>query len=202
MSFAKLDKAFYTSSETLWLAKQLLGKVLVTETNGEKTTGKIVETEAYIGPADKASHAYNNRKTDRTKVMFEEGGLSYIYLCYGIHQMFNVVTGRAGIPHAILIRGVEPLEGINVMLGRRKMKEKAYRLTAGPGCLAEAMGLNREHNGLSLTGNVVWIEDRGVVVPEKNILASPRVGIDYAEEYIKKPWRFRIKGSPWTSPAK
>jgi DNA-3-methyladenine glycosylase len=196
-----LTKDFYTREDVVQLSQELLGKVIVTNINNQLTSGMIVETEAYKAPEDKACHAYLNKKTNRTKVMFEEGGVAYIYLCYGIHHLFNVVTGKEGMAHAILIRGVEPLEGIETMLERRKMRQVKKNMTAGPGSLSKALGFTKALTGHSLLNNqMMWIEDRGISLSRDQIIASPRVGIDYAGEYWKNmPWRFRIKNSKWTS---
>lgn len=186
----------------LTIAKDLLGKLLVTEFEGIRTSGIIVETEAYRGPDDKACHAYNNKRTPRTETMFHEGGVSYVYLIYGIHHLFNVVTGSVDMPHAVLVRGIEPIEGISTMLKRRNINTLQPRLTAGPGSLAKALGIQRAHTNFNLTQSLIWIEDQGKIIHENEIIASPRVGVDYAGEDAKLPWRFRIKNSPYTSPAK
>ena len=200
----RLDQKFYERIDVERISKELLGKVLVTQIEGQRTSGTIVETEAYRGPDDKACHAHLNRFTKRTKVMFDSGGHAYIYLCYGIHHLFNVVTAKTGMPHAVLIRAIEPLENMDLMLSRRNMTRIKPQLTAGPGVLSKAMGLNKDMTGQNMldTHTPVWIEDWGFEVAEKDIVASPRVGIDYAEECIDWPWRFRVKGSKWTSPAK
>lgn len=196
-----LPKSFFIRDDVVQLSKELLGKYLVTEWEGVRTVGKIVETEAYRGPEDKASHAWNNRRTKRTSVMFEEGGLAYVYLCYGVHHLFNVVTGPEGAPHAVLIRALEPVEGTDQMLERRNMQSIMPRLCAGPGSLSRAMGICTEHTGTALyqAHSPIQIEDWGETVSEENIIASPRVGVDYAAECALWKWRFRIKNSIWTS---
>ena len=197
-----LKKSFYTRTDVVQISKDLLGKTLVTNFNGKKTAGIIVETEAYRGPDDKACHAHLNRLTRRTRIMFEEGGCAYIYLCYGIHHLFNIVTAVKGMPHAVLVRAVQPAEGIPFMLKRRNMQQVKTRLTAGPGILSQALGITKAYTGISLLDKKnIWIENRGTEVKADNILASPRVGVDYAEECADWPWRFRIKDSQWTSPA-
>lgn len=206
----RLTRAFFEGTDVVNTAKLLLGSVLCTNFSGNLTTGIIVETEAYKAPEDKASHAYNNRRTARTEVMFGEPGIAYVYLCYGIHHLFNVVTGPVGTAHAILIRAIEPLVGIEHMLVRRNMAEKRKRLTAGPGSLSSALGLDKKHSGLSLTDldSPMWIEHLPKLPTEdkhlsdNDIIASPRVGVDYSGECASWPWRFRIEGNPWTSPAK
>ncbi|TAK32270.1 MAG: DNA-3-methyladenine glycosylase [Saprospiraceae bacterium] len=197
----KLPPTFYTRTDVVQIAKDLLGKYLVTNFEGQLTCGKIVETEAYRAPDDKASHAWNNRRTRRTEVMFSEGGVAYVYLCYGIHHLFNVVTGAKDTAHAVLIRAVEPADNVELMLQRRNMVKPAWQLTAGPGALTKALGIRTEHSGLSLTAvdSPIWMEDRGVKIPGAEILAGPRVGVAYAGECAYWEWRFRVKDSPWTS---
>lgn len=197
----RLGKDFYRREDVVQISQELLGKFLVTEIDGVRTEGRIVETEAYRGPEDKASHAYGNRLTPRTRVMFGEGGHAYVYLCYGIHHLFNVVTAREGLPHAVLIRAVEPAGDVAPMLERRGMATLSHRLTAGPGSLSKALGIRTDHSGISLTeaGNPIWIEDRGDRIREEDILAGPRVGVDYAGECALWEWRFRVKNSKWTS---
>ncbi len=199
-----LPAHFYTRPDVVQVAKDLLGKYLVTYFDGQLTAGKIVETEAYRAPDDRACHAFGNRRTARTEVMFAEGGQAYIYLCYGIHHLFNVVTGEEGMAHAVLVRAVEPIDNVELMLERRSMSSPAPKLTAGPGALSQALGIRTRHSGISLLdpGSPIWLEDRGEVVMEENIVASPRVGVGFAGECALWPWRFRIAGSPWTSPAK
>ena len=168
--------------------------------NNSVTGGIIVETEAYAGPIDRASHAYKNRKTKRTEVMYNEGGVAYVYLCYGIHHLFNVITNKSDIPHAVLIRALEPIEGMKTMQLRRKFTKISPRLTNGPGSLSMAMGINTYYNRIDLTGNIIWIEDRGVRVNKYNIISSPRVGVQYAGKDADKPWRFRIRNNIYCSP--
>lgn len=198
----QLPREFYLSDDVVRLAQCLLGKTIVTVENGVRTAGMIVETEAYQGAQDKASHAFNHRRTKRTETMFQQGGVAYVYLCYGIHHLFNVVTAPAGCPHAVLIRAIEPQEGIDVMLARRQMTKLAPRLTAGPGSLTKALAITKALDGSSLTSKSLWIEDRSIQVSKKDIIASRRVGIDYAEEHRDLPWRFRLINSHWTSKAK
>ena len=181
--YKRLDTYFYQRTDVVNLSKELLGKVLVTRFDGAITAGMIVETEAYRAPDDKACHAHLNRYTERTKVMFEPGGVAYIYLCYGIHHLFNVVTGRDGMAHAILIRAIEPLEGVDQMLERRGFEKMKPQLTAGPGVMSKALGIHKSMTGASLVtpDSKMYIEDRGITISPDEILASPRVGIDYAE---------------------
>lgn len=196
---AKLPLSFYQHEDVNTLAVQLLGKQLFTRVNGQLTAGTIVETEAYKGVIDKASHAYGGRFTPRTKVMYRQGGLSYVYLCYGIHHLFNVVTAPEGVPHAVLIRGLEPITGIDIMLQRRNMSALKPNLTAGPGALAKAMGIDKLLNEKDLLGDEIWIEDHGLKFNDDAIAAVPRVGIDYAGDHALLPWRYFIKGNSYVS---
>ncbi len=199
MKIKRLNKTFFTRNDVITISKELLGKVLVTNHNGVKTSGMITETEAYMGPLDRASHAYNNKRTKRTETMFLTGGIAYVYLCYGMHSLFNVVTNKKDIPHAILIRALKPIDGVDVMLKRRKLSTVSKKLTAGPGILTKALNISMQHNGLSLIGSNIWIEDRGFDYSNPKIDASPRIGIDYAGEDAKLPWRFTIKDNTWLS---
>ena len=199
----RLKTPFYQREDVVQISKDLLGKVLVTQFENIKTAGIIVETEAYRAPDDKACHAYNNLYTDRAKVMYENGGLTYVYLCYGIHHLFNVVTAKKGMAHAILIRAIEPLEGVETMLKRRNYDQLKPQLTAGPGVMSKALGITTANTALDLThsSSKIWIEDHNNSVNPKNIIESPRVGVNYAEECATWNWRFRIEGNKWTSRA-
>lgn len=194
----KLPPSFYLRPNVVMVAKELLGKVIVTRFDGMLTTGRIVETEAYEGEIDKASHA-SKGKTKRTAVMYEEGGTAYVYLCYGIHQMFNIVTNVAGVPHAVLIRGVEPIEGIEVMLQRTGKKVLDETLTRGPGNVGKAFGFHTSQCGLSLQSNELYIADDGYAVAKKDILSSPRIGVAYAGEHAAWDYRFYLKGNKYVS---
>ena len=197
-----LPGSFYKRKDVVKIAKELLGKVLVTNFDGVHTAGIIVETEAYAGAADKASHASGNRRTGRTETMYQEGGVAYVYLCYGIHHLFNVVTNVQDTPHAILIRGVEPIEGVDEMLVRRKKEHLTPSLTAGPGALSMALGIHTRHTGYSLQGPEIIIEDRGFKVSSKEVVATTRVGVAYAREDALLPYRFYIKGNKYVSKGK
>lgn len=196
---SKLPFSFYQDQDVNALAVALLGKCLFTLIDGELTGGIIVETEAYKGVEDKASHAYGGRFTDRTKIMYEAGGTSYVYLCYGIHHLFNVVTATQGTPHAVLIRGLEPVEGLDIMLRRRNMAVLKPNLTAGPGALAKAMGIDRNLNAKDLLGEEIWIEESSLLLPDAEIVAVPRVGVDYAGDHALLPWRYYVKGNKFVS---
>jgi len=195
----KLPYSFYQQEDVTSLAVQLLGKQLFTLIDGKLTGGTIVETEAYNGIIDKASHAYNGKLTPRTATMYEAGGISYVYLCYGIHHLFNVVTNAKNNPHTVLIRGIEPTEGLSTMLKRRNMQSLAPRITAGPGALAKALGIDKNVNAKDLLGDEIWIEDNGIHFKPEQIIAAPRVGVDYAEDHALLPWRFYIKGNKFVS---
>lgn len=195
----KLPLAFYTHSDVLSITRALLGKYLFTKIDGIVTGGYIVEAEAYNGVTDKASHAYGTRKTPRTQTMYAQGGVSYVYLCYGIHEMFNVVTSTEGEPHAVLIRAIVPMEGIAEMLLRRNLPVLKNNITMGPGSVAQALGISRKINGFDLTGDVIWIEDRGLTFTDDEVKAVPRVGVAYAAEDALLPYRMFVKGNPYVS---
>jgi len=200
----RLPQSYYQSDDVVELAKDLLGKFLVTEIDGFRCAGMIVETEAYRGPDDRACHAYNNRRTPRTEVMFEMGGVAYIYVCYGMHHLMNVVTGPKDNAHAVLIRALEPADGIDVMAHRRQMTTTDTRLTKGPGALSVAIGLTSSLSGASLTtkSSPVWIEDRGQKFSKNEICSGTRIGVESAGEAASWPWRFFIKGNKYVSAKK
>lgn len=195
----KLSLSYYLNQDVLFLAKDLLGKVLFTEVNGDITAGIIVETEAYFGVVDKASHAYGGRRTERTETLYSQGGISYVYLCYGIHHLFNVVTSIEGEPHAVLIRAVEPLAGKETMELRRNISADKPAVSSGPGSAAKALGINRSFNKKDLTENEIWIEDHGIRYAPEMIVVGPRIGVAYAQEDALLPWRFYVKGNPYVS---
>lgn len=194
----KLPEDFYRQRNVVKIARELLGKVLFTNINGIVTGGIIVETEAYSWK-ERGCHAYGARKTPRNTVMFDTGGRAYVYLCYGLHCLFNVVTNVAGVPEAVLIRAIEPLVGIETMQQRRGPLAQTFQLSSGPGKLSRALGIDRTFNGKSLLDGEIWIEDAGKTFPRKMIQATPRIGIDYAGEDAKLPWRFLIRDNPWVS---
>ena len=195
----KLPADFYQREDVLSIGRELLGKVLYTQFNGSLTAGIIVETEAYAGETDRASHAYRGKRTQRTKVMYASGGTAYIYLCYGIHHLFNVVVGEKNNPCAILIRGLEPVDGIDIMLKRRNLNSLKNELTNGPGKLTQALGITTQINRKSLLGNKIWIEDHNIHILKKDISSSPRIGVDYAGRDAKLPYRFYINNNEWVS---
>ncbi|KFF25872.1 DNA-3-methyladenine glycosylase [Chryseobacterium vrystaatense] len=195
----KLPLSYYLNPDVLFLAKDLLGKVLFTEIDGSVTAGIIVETEAYFGIVDKASHAYGGRRTDRTETLYSKGGISYVYLCYGIHHLFNIVTSSEGEPHAVLIRAIEPLTGKEIMESRRNMPADKAAISSGPGSAAKALGIDRSFNKKPLNENEIWIEDHGIRYAPEEIIAGPRIGVAYAQEDALLPWRFYIKGNKYVS---
>lgn len=187
----KLTPNYYQHTDVVFLAQNLLGKVLCSHLNGQYTSGIICETEAYAGVSDKASHAYGNKRTTRTESMYLEGGHSYVYLCYGIHHLFNVVCNKKDVPHAILIRGILPKEGIHTILKRRNKSKLTADCCIGPGKVSQALGIKTIHDKISLQSELIWIEDIGLQVPKKSIQTGPRVGIDYAAEDALLPYRFQ-----------
>ena len=195
----KLDSSYYRNEDALALAKDLLGKVLYTSIDGVITAGIIVETEAYLGVRDKASHAYGGRRTNRTETMYSDGGVAYVYLCYGMHNLFNVVSSVKDDPHAVLIRAIQPLVGIDEIELRRNMPYSKAAISSGPGSAAKALGIDRSFNAKPLTGEAIWIEDQGIHYAADEIAATPRVGIAYAQEHALLPWRFFVKGNKYVS---
>jgi DNA-3-methyladenine glycosylase len=197
LPFKKLTPTFYTRSNVVEIAAELIGKVLVSNINGNITCGRIVEAEAYAGLNDKACHANEGKRTKRTEIMYAQGGCVYVYLCYGMHILFNVVTNTEGNADAVLIRALEPVFGLETMMERRNMGF-SKRLTSGPSLLSKAMGISMTDYGLSLQSERLWIgEEIGQNAPE--ILACPRIGVAYAAEDALKPWRFCAKDNPWIS---
>jgi DNA-3-methyladenine glycosylase len=191
-----LASEFYQQTNVVTIARKLVGKVLATSVNGELTAGRIVETEAYSFK-ERGCHAYNNWKTHRNEVMFNDGGVAYVYLCYGIHNLFNVVTNKAGKAEAVLIRALEPVAGQTIMLKRMNV-QKLTRITSGPGKLTRALGIDRAFNGASLFDSSIIIEDAKSIT-SKRIVATTRIGIDYAGEDARLPWRFYVKDNEWVS---
>jgi DNA-3-methyladenine glycosylase len=188
----RLPLHFYVRDDVIRISKELLGKVLCTKINGQLTKAVITETEAYAGVTDKASHAYGGRRTKRTEPMYAQGGTAYVYLCYGIHHLFNVVTNEADIPHAILIRAGRSLAGTDLMAKRRNKRATDNALLAGPGSLGQALGITTNLSGASLLEDRIWIEDQQISVDPKQVVSGPRIGIDYADEDAKRPYRFRV----------
>lgn len=201
----KLSRNFYTRN-TFQISREILGKILVHNSQKGITSGRIVEVEAYVGPNDPASHTYLNRRTQRTEIQFREGGFIYVYQVYGIHFCFNVVTEAENKPEVILVRALEPIEGIKLMIKRRGFKEvnqrNIFNLANGPAKLCEAMEINKTHYGADLCGNKIYIVDDNFHIKPEDIIASPRINIDYSGKAAEYPWRFFIKGNPFVSKAK
>ena len=194
----KLPREFYTRANVVTVARDVLGKLLVVpSSSGKRVSGKIVEVEAYRGPQDRAAHSYGGRRTKRTEPMYGVGGTAYVFFVYGMYNQFNVVTNDLDHPHAVLIRALEPVEGIELMRKRRP-GQPDHNLTNGPGKLCIAMGIDRNLDAADLLGSKVWLEE-GERISRSRIMAGPRIGIDYAEEWKDKPWRFWIKDNPFVS---
>ena len=199
MPLKKLPVSFYRRDNVTMIAKELIGKILVTRWDGITTSGRIVECEAYAGVIDKASHAYGGRRTKRTEIIYAEGGVAYVYLCYGIHHLFNVVTHSGDTPHAVLLRSLEPLKGIPEMLKRTGKKRLDHTLTRGPGNMARALGIVTAHTGMLLNGSRLYLADDGFRYKSSEIIASPRIGVDYAGADALLPYRFYVRGNPYVS---
>ncbi len=195
----KLPLSFYQRDNVVKIAKELLGKILVTCWNRETTSGRIVEVEAYEGVIDRASHAFGGKKTPRNEIMYREGGFAYVYLCYGIHHLFNVVTHFSETPHAILVRALEPMDGIPLMLERSGKEKPDRTLTRGPGNLSRALGITTKHTGHSLLSDQLFIAEDGFRFKRSQVGASPRIGVDYAGTHAEWPYRFYIRGNPYVS---
>ncbi|MCC6839129.1 MAG: DNA-3-methyladenine glycosylase [Flavobacteriales bacterium] len=185
----KLPRTFYDRADVTAVARDLLGKVLATHFNGRITAGIITETEAYNGAGDRASHAHGGKVTPRNRIMYGPPGFAYIYLCYGIHHLFNVVTNKPGVAHAVLVRALHPVDGVELMRRRRNSRHLS---TGGPGTLAQALGIRTSHNGCDLLGDLIWIEDRRIAVPDAAIVTGPRIGVDYAGDDALLPYRFHF----------
>jgi DNA-3-methyladenine glycosylase len=195
---SKLPREFYTRPDVLEVARDLLGKKLVVPgKSGRRVAGIIVETEAYRGPEDRASHAYAGRRTNRTETMYGIGGTAYVYFVYGMYHQFNVVTNVEDTPHAVLIRALEPVEGLDI-IKRRRAGRSEYEWTSGPGRLCVALGIDRKLDKADLLGDRVWLEE-GVSISPRQISRGPRIGIDYAEQWVNKPWRFWLHNNPFVS---
>jgi DNA-3-methyladenine glycosylase len=194
----KLNKHFYIREDVTEVAKDLIGKYLWTNFNNQLTAGKIVETEAYSGAKDQACHAFPDKRTERTEVMYRSGGVAYVYFVYGMHHLFNIVTNIEGKADAVLIRAIEPVVGLDVMQARRSMLITNKNLTGGPARLTQALGIKVKHNSTDLTGNSIWLTE-GEQVNSKNITASTRIGVEYAGEDAFLPWRYYIIDNKYVS---
>jgi len=194
----KLAREFYLRKDTLRIARDLLGKLIVVPNDqGTRVSGMIVETEAYLGVIDRAAHSYGGRRTPRNEAMYGVAGHVYVFFVYGMYYQFNVVCGEIDTPHAILIRAVEPVDGVEIMRERRgEMKD--HNLASGPGKLCIALGINKGFNGEDLMCERVWLEDHRSFT-KAQITCGPRIGIDYAGEDAEKPWRFWVKDHGFVS---
>lgn len=200
LGLSLLKPEFFTRSEITKIAAELIGKILISNIGGEPTAGIIVETEAYSGTDDRACHAHNKKRTPRTETMFLEGGHTYVYLCYGMHHLFNVVTNVEGEPDAVLIRALQPIDGMEAMAQRRGLPENSLKISRGPACLSQALGINKSHNALNLiTSEVIQIYEAPKRIAPIKIVSSKRIGVDFAGKDSEKLWRFYENGNPWVS---
>lgn len=197
--FTKVERAFYERDDVVRISRELVGKVLCTNIGGAFTAGMIVETEAYNGRTDRACHAYPDVRTKRTETLYAQPGIAYVYLCYGIHHLFNIVTNKKGLADAVLVRAVQPLEGEQYMVERRGKGSLTPEITNGPGKLSQALGITTSYDKSDLLGDTIWIEDRGIKVPEKRIRSSKRIRVEYAGKDAELPWRFTLEDSKWVS---
>ncbi|MBK6859475.1 MAG: DNA-3-methyladenine glycosylase [Saprospiraceae bacterium] len=196
-----IDREYYLSPDVVGLAKSLLGKILVSKVDNHITSGIIIETEAYKAPEDRASHAFNNRRTPRTSTMFMEGGHAYVYICYGIHHLFNIITAVEGIPHAVLIRALEPLDGLDHMLIRRRISSLKHTITKGPGSLSQAMGITQNLNATKLYDrkSPIQLFESNQMYSDSQIGISKRIGVESSGDSAHLPYRFYIKGNRFVS---
>lgn len=195
----KIPLSFYRRRDVVQIAKELLGKIIVTTFDGNRTTGRITETEAYVGFTDKASHSFGHRRTARNEHMYGHAGIAYVYICYGMHQMFNIVTNDKDVPDAVLVRAVEPIEGIDIMLKRTGKKELDRTLTRGPGNVGKALGIFKRHSGLKLNGNDIYIMEDKFSLNKEDIGTSIRIGVESAGPDGLLPYRFYIRGNKYVS---
>lgn len=197
----RVSLEFFLRKDTVRAASDLLGKLLVVPAaDGTRVSGMIVETEAYLGIEDKAAHSFGGRRTARNEITYAEGGHVYVFFVYGMYYQLNLVTGPADHAHVVLIRAIEPVEGIEIMRERRgEMPDK--NLTSGPGKMTIALGIDRTYNSEHLSGDRIWVEEYKTF-KKSEIGSGPRVGIDYAEEFVGMPWRFWVKDSSYVSKSK
>lgn len=195
----KLPQSFYDRTDVVTIARELLGKIVVTDINDRYTSGRIIETEAYVGNTDKASHSFEGRRTNRNEHMYSPPGTAYIYICYGVHHMLNVVTNKEGVPDAVLIRAVEPLEGVDIMLERTGKKVFDHTLTKGPGNTGKALGIFRHMSGIYLMDSQIYLCDDGYKLNNSQIGISKRIGVESAGPDALLPYRFYVKNNPFVS---
>ncbi len=195
----KLDRTYFQNADVAFLAKDLLGKILFTSKDGAFTAGIITETEAYFGIEDKASHAYGCRRTARTEAMYQQGGIAYIYLCYGMHYLLNIVVAEQDDPKSVLIRSIQPFKGMSSIEKRRNRPATDPSVSSGPGSLSKALGIDLSFNKKLLTGDEIWIEDHGLRYRDDEIISAPRIGVSYAKEHALLPLRFYVKDNRFVS---
>jgi DNA-3-methyladenine glycosylase len=195
----KVPLSFYQRKDVVKIARELLGKIVVTNFEGNVTSGRIVETEAYAGITDKASHAFAGKRTARNEHMYSAAGTAYIYICYGMHQMLNVVTNDKEIPDAVLIRAVEPVHGIEIMLQLTGKSKADKTLTRGPGNVTKALGIFKHHSGLYLWDEEIYLLDDGEEITGENIGISKRIGVESAGADALLPYRFYVRGNKYVS---
>ncbi len=199
MLMKKIPRSYFQNNNVVFLAKDLIGKKICTYFNDVLTSGIITETEAYSGRNDKACHANAGRRTNRTEIMYQRGGVAYVYLCYGIHHLLNFVTNDEDIADAILVRAIEPVDGVETMLSRRNKRKPDKTLTSGPGTLSQALGITTANYGMELDSDHLWLEEAPDLVKPEDIESTTRIGIDYAGEDALLPWRFYLKSSDFVS---
>lgn len=195
----KIPLSFYRRKDVVLIAKELVGKILVTNFDGVITSGRIVETEAYVAHTDKASHSFGGKRTARNEHMYADAGTAYVYICYGMHQMMNIVTNEKNVPDAVLIRAVEPIEGIDIMLKRTGKKTLDKTLTCGPGNVGKALGIFKQHSGNHLLGNKIYLMDDHLKIDQNQIGTSARIGVESAGADALRPYRFYLKGNKYVS---
>jgi DNA-3-methyladenine glycosylase len=197
-----LDQSFYNRKNVVQVARDLLGKILITQLDGVRSSGRIVETEAYAGVADRASHAFGGRRTARSEHLYGDPGTVYVYICYGMHHLFNVITNKKDIPHGVLIRALEPMEGIEHMLHRTGKPVADFTLTKGPGNLSCALGMTKFHSGGNVFSEEIFIADDGLRYKKNEIVITKRIGVEGAREDADLPYRFIVRGNPYVSAKK
>jgi DNA-3-methyladenine glycosylase len=195
----KLPLGFYNRKDVVQIARELLGKIIVTNFDDQITSARIVETEAYVAEVDQASHAFAGRRTAKNEHMYASPGTSYVYICYGMHQMFNVVTNKKNVPDAVLVRAVEPLCGIDIMLQRTAKPKSDFTVTKGPGNVGKALDIFKKHSGLHLLHDEIYIANDKFVLKEEQIGVSTRIGVDSAGADALLPYRFYVKGNKYVS---
>lgn len=195
----KLALSFYNRKDVVKIARDLLGKIVVTNFDGKITSGKIVETEAYVGIIDKASHAFSGKRTARNEHMYASAGTAYVYICYGMHQMLNIVTNQKEIPDAVLIRSIEPVNGIEIMMERTGKKISDKTITRGPGNVGKSLGIYKHHSGLNLLDEEIYLLDKEEIIPDEQIGVSKRIGVESAGADALLPYRFFVKGNKYVS---